>query len=183
MNDWPKVAIIVQNWKGLADTCECTEAARHITYPNHETIIVEGIRPPIDRTRSALTENLEADVFQNLPVARDSYVGLLSTIAGAALHPRTETPTIRGGSFLDTQILIDGINYSDPLTNSALQRFDFYAIDEIQVLTGGLDADYGQALGGVVNIVTRSGGNEHKSGGRVTVSPRPFRDRRQRSPS
>ncbi len=42
MNNPPKVTVIVLNWNGLTDTCECLESVRIITYPNYETIVVDN---------------------------------------------------------------------------------------------------------------------------------------------
>ena len=42
MKDTPKVAVIVINWNGLADTSECLESVRTITYPNYQTIVIDN---------------------------------------------------------------------------------------------------------------------------------------------
>lgn len=42
MSGWPKVAVIVLNWKGLADTCECLHALQTVTYPNYRIIVVDN---------------------------------------------------------------------------------------------------------------------------------------------
>ena len=56
-------------------------------------------------------------------------------------------PNIHGGSLYDNQYLVDGINTTDPVSNTFSANFNFDAIKEVQVLTGGLDAEYGQATG------------------------------------
>ncbi|MEE8346398.1 MAG: glycosyltransferase, partial [Dehalococcoidia bacterium] len=42
MKDRPKVAVIIINWNGLADTTECLESLRGIAYPNYETFVVDN---------------------------------------------------------------------------------------------------------------------------------------------
>ena len=42
MDTSPKVAVIIINWNGLADTAECLESLRGIAYPNYETIVVDN---------------------------------------------------------------------------------------------------------------------------------------------
>ena len=42
MKDWPSVAVIVINWNGVADTSECLESVRSITYPSYETIVIDN---------------------------------------------------------------------------------------------------------------------------------------------
>ena len=42
MKDWPSVAVIVINWNGVADTSECLESVRGITYPSYKTIVIDN---------------------------------------------------------------------------------------------------------------------------------------------
>ena len=48
-----------------------------------------------------------------------------------------------------------------------MKNFNFDAIDEIQVITGGFDPEYGESLGAVFSIVTKSGGNTFQGAGWV----------------
>ena len=84
--------------------------------------------------------------------------------AGAA------NPSINGASGLENEYIINGADTTDPgfggfgtysrvygpLGNGI--NFDF--VQEVQVQTGGFEAQYGEALGGVVNVVTKSGTND-----------------------
>src|SRR2546430_478256 len=79
-------------------------------------------------------------------------------------------PSISGGSGLENQYVIDGVN----VTNSGYGALGAYSIvfgslgnatpfdfvKEVQVKTGGYEAEFGQATGGVVNVVTKSGSND-----------------------
>jgi hypothetical protein len=90
-------------------------------------------------------------------------------------------PSISGGSGLDNQYVVDGVNVTNQgygalgsysivfgsLGNAT--PFDF--IKEIQVKTGGYEAEYGQSTGGVVNVVTKSGSNQFR--GSVFAYSRP----------
>ncbi len=137
----------------------------------NEVIVVEDTT--IDSSRATVSHRVNRDIFSQLPFRRTSVAGLFQALPGTAEEANGYL-LVRGGSWVDNQLIIDGINYSDPITNSIFTRFDFYAVEEIEVLSGGLEADYGEALGGVVNIVTRSGGDEHQVGGRVASSPAPL---------
>ena len=86
-----------------------------------------------------------------------------SGTAGAA------NPSIAGGSGLDNQYVIDGVN----VTNQGYGALGSYSIvfgslgnatpfdfmQEVQVKTGGYQAEFGQATGGLVNVITKSGSN------------------------
>jgi outer membrane receptor for ferrienterochelin and colicin len=65
---------------------------------------------------------------------------------------------IHGSFATANQYSIDGVNTSDPLDNRNSVGINIDAIESIQLLTSGLDAEYGRTLGGVVNVTTKSGG-------------------------
>lgn len=113
---------------------------------------------------------LDSDQLARLPVPRQLAETLYmvpgvssSTGAGRA------NPSIAGASGLDNQYVVDGVN----ITNQGWGSLGVYSlvfgsigtgvttdfIQETEVKTGGFEAEYGQATGGVVNVITRSGGN------------------------
>jgi hypothetical protein len=81
-------------------------------------------------------------------------------------------PSIHGGTPFANVYLLDGLNITDPVTQTFSTNFNFDAIGELQVLTGGLDAEYGSSLGGVINIVTKSGGDDFTLDGSVYWTPK-----------
>jgi hypothetical protein len=138
-----------------------------------EVITIEGRAPVIDAGRTAVSHQMDRSFFDKLPVDRRSFPSLLQAFPGT-LQTHNQDIILRGGSWVDNQLLIDGVNYSDPISNSILTRFDFYSLAQVEILSGAYEAEYGQAMGGVINMVTRSGGDRHEVGGRVSLSPRFF---------
>ena len=59
-------------------------------------------------------------------------------------------------------IMVDGLDNNDPIVGSVRAVFSQEAVREFQVLTNSYSAEFGKASGGVVNIVTKSGGNEYR---------------------
>ncbi|MFT4976605.1 MAG: hypothetical protein ACI8S6_002510 [Myxococcota bacterium] len=121
-----------------------------------EEMVITDSRPVVDvtATRSGIT--LSRDVLRDIPNGGRSYQNstlLAPGVVGGG------NPNMRGGMSYGNQYYIDGVNTTDPLTNTFSTNMNFDAIEEIQVLTGGMDAEYGRSLGGAVNIITRSGGN------------------------
>ena len=135
-----------------------------------ETVNVAEAPTVIDTTSTTTGANIDADTLQRVPVGRRMSDTLYmapgvsgSGSAGAA------NPSISGGSGLDNQYVIDGVNVTNQgygalgsysivfgsLGNAT--PFDF--IKEVQVKTGGYEAEFGQSTGGVVNVVTKSGSN------------------------
>jgi outer membrane receptor protein involved in Fe transport len=136
-----------------------------------ETVQVVGA-PDIINTRTTTTgANISSNLLQSVPVGRNIGATLYlapgvssSGTAGAA------NPSIAGGSGLDNQYVIDGVN----VTNQGYGALGSYSIvfgslgnatpfdfmQEVQVKTGGYDAEFGQSTGGVVNVITKSGSNK-----------------------
>jgi len=67
---------------------------------------------------------------------------------------------IRGGRYGEVAYMIDGISVTDPYSGDIAVEVDNSAIQELQVVSGTFNAEYGQAMSGVVNIVTKKGSDE-----------------------
>ncbi|MFA6469424.1 MAG: TonB-dependent receptor [Bacteroidota bacterium] len=66
----------------------------------------------------------------------------------------------RGGRTGEVQYQVDGVSVNNPLTNAPAVSLDRSVLQEVQVVSGTFDAEYGQAMSGVVNAVLRSGSND-----------------------
>ena len=84
--------------------------------------------------------------------------------------PNTGQLQIAGGFAFDNVFLMDGVDINDNIFASPHNLFIEDAIDETQVLTAGISAEYGRFSGGVVNIVTKRGGNQFSGSYRATLS-------------
>ncbi len=79
---------------------------------------------------------------------------------------------IGGGFAFDNVIMLNGVDIGDNIFATPQNLFVEDAIQETQVLTSGISAEYGRFGGGVVNAVTKSGGNTFSGSGRVNfVNP------------
>jgi hypothetical protein len=127
-----------------------------------ETMTVQGDVPVVDKTNAAQTTTLESALTQELPVARN-YQSLYLTAPGVVLPGNANAnPNFHGGLLSDNLYLFDGIDSTDPTTGGFGQNFTFEAIQEVQITTSAASADYGRAIGGIVNVITKSGTNEFK---------------------
>jgi hypothetical protein len=121
-----------------------------------ETVVVTAKRPVVDKEKTNLGQNFDDEFLDEVPVGR-SYQSVAQLAPGVT---GGDNPNVHGSSMYGNQYLIDGINTTDPATNTWGTQFNYDAIKEVQVLTGGLDAEYGQLTGGLINVVTKSGSNE-----------------------
>ncbi len=127
-----------------------------------ETITVQGEVPIVDKTNAAQTTTLNSTLTQQLPIGR-SYQALYLATPGVVLPGNANAnPNFHGGLLSDNQYLFDGIDTTDPTTGGFGQNFTYEAIQEVQVTTSAASADYGRAIGGIINVVTKSGTNDFK---------------------
>ena len=126
----------------------------------------------IDLASTTIGANINEQLYQNVPINRNvSSVIQMAPGVSEGGGTGNANPSISGASGLENQYFINGANVTDPgygafgsynLTFGSLGSgltFDF--IREVQVQTGGFEAQYGQALGGVVNVLTKSGTNNY----------------------
>ena len=66
---------------------------------------------------------------------------------------------MNGASSAENVFTVDGVATNSLIYGSSRQNTVFEYLQEVQVKTGGIDAEYGGALGGVISAVTKSGGN------------------------
>jgi len=71
-----------------------------------------------------------------------------------------EGPALMGATSVENQYIIEGLNTTGVELGQPIKQLNFEFIEEIQVLSGGLPAEYGRLTGGLVNAITKSGGNE-----------------------
>ncbi len=140
-----------------------------------EQVEVRATPPTVDTTTSGMGSNLDSDFLARLPVQRQmSNVVYLSPGVSTSGGAGVANPSISGASGLENQYVIDGVNVSNTgyggvgsysiVFGSLGTGVPFDFIDEVQVRTGGYEAEFGQATGGVVQAVTKSGANTFSGG-------------------
>jgi hypothetical protein len=124
-----------------------------------QTVQVTESSPLIDTSGTAISHNVTLEEFDRLPKTRTFQ-------ALALLSPSVNAGEIEGGiqvngaSGAENQFNIDGVSTTSLINGKSRQGAMFEILQEVQVKTGGIDAEYGGALGGVISAVTRSGGNQ-----------------------
>lgn len=119
-----------------------------------EEIIVVAERPMIQRDLTSSISVVGRDEIESLPVAE--FTDILALQAGVV--GSGQNFHVRGGRSNEVAYLIDGMYVSDPLLGGLATQINNDAIQEMSLLSGTFNAEYGNALSGVVNIVTRDGG-------------------------
>ena len=110
--------------------------------------------------------NIKDTTVQQLPILRTPVeIGQLSPGVTGDRGGRATTPvggqlSINGGMAYDNNFMINGVNFQDNIFGNTNNLFIEDAIQETQVLTSGISAEYGHFTGGVLNVITKSGGNQ-----------------------
>jgi hypothetical protein len=126
--------------------------------PLVDAVTVEP-HPFIDVASPESTTNLSAEVVEVLPGGRTILDAVLLA-PGVRNSGPNRLPIINGAPSYDNLYLVDGVTINDQTRGQPHKLFIEDAIQETTVLTAGISAEYGRFTGGVVNVVTRSGGND-----------------------
>ncbi|GEM_PF-1938161 len=123
-----------------------------------ETAIVIAEAQVVDAKSATVKTTIERDVTERLPGSDDLFSAFAMT--GGTVDLGTGNVNVKGGADNDNLCLFDGVDTTDPVTGTFGANLNADAIAEVEVQTGGFAAEYGRARGGIVNAVTRSGGND-----------------------
>jgi len=123
------------------------------------TVSVRALPPELDlgEVQQAVNRRMTEDI-KPLP-AEQNLDDLLQTFTPGVADPGVNTPRVRGAMSTGNLYLVDGQNIQDGFAQASGIPLIEDAIQEVEVITGAIPAEYGQVEGGVVNAVTQSGGN------------------------
>ena len=131
-----------------------------------ETVLVVYDRPIVQRDRTSSQVHLSEDFIANLPV--QEITEILEIQSGVTRDPGGGIH-IRGGRGSEVVYWVDGIPVTDGYDGSQTVEVDKNAIQELQLVTGTFNAEYGQAMSGIINIVTRTGGEDYSGSFEVST--------------
>jgi outer membrane receptor protein involved in Fe transport len=114
-----------------------------------EEIVVSAQRPVVDLRSTANMAAIDRTQLKTLPVQElQDVVNLQAGVVDGHF---------RGGRLGEVQYQVDGVSVNNPFDNKSSMRIDRSLLEEVQVISGTFDAEYGQAMSGVVNAVLRRG--------------------------
>ncbi|MBT3589970.1 MAG: TonB-dependent receptor [Candidatus Marinimicrobia bacterium] len=125
-----------------------------------EEVVVLAERSMVQKDLTASQTVRTADEIKDLPV--ESFLGVLATQAGVNQGAGGELH-IRGGRSNEIGYYIDGVSVSNPFfTNSLAINVSNQALEEMKVVSGAFNAEYGNAMSGIVNIQIKEGGQKYE---------------------
>ncbi len=124
-----------------------------------ETVVVEAIRPLVRKDLTSSHTTIDNTQIEALPV--ESIDQILSMQAGITEGVDGELH-IRGGRSNEIAYNINGASAINPFDFTRTVQISTNAIQELSVVSGTFNAEYGNALSGVVNTITKEGGSKYK---------------------
>jgi len=129
-----------------------------------ESIDVVGEASVIDTTSNEVGTNYDRSFVENAPLRRLSFFDLVAAAPGSLQAGdngfRAQRTMVYGSSYDENSFQLDGVDITETYFNEALAEPNVDAIEEVEVLSLGAPAEYGNMSGAVYNIVTRQGTNE-----------------------
>ncbi len=122
------------------------------------TVVAERAIVPLDvsSTQQIISpEQLENAAYKDLANVMHAQVGI-SGFGANASHPR-----FRGQDYTNGAMITDGMAMTDEIRNRPYMKINMDAVQEIQVITGGFNAEYGNVRSGLINVVTKEGGDRY----------------------
>ncbi|HSN55398.1 MAG TPA: TonB-dependent receptor [Candidatus Sulfomarinibacteraceae bacterium] len=141
-----------------------------VMYPDavQEEIVVTGQYETVS-TGSQGSETMEQSTLEKLPVPRTLNQAVLLAAGTSSTGPRNAT-SISGAQSYENLYTLNGVVMNENLRGTAFDMFIEDAVLETTTMTSNMSAEYGRFSGGVVNMVTKSGGNEFSGSFRTTVA-------------
>ena len=129
-----------------------------------DTVVVVGKAPTVDVGSTTTGINVGKDFINNIAFIQPNGSGVRSFESLAAVAPQVIADEygygFSGAQSPENLYLVDGVSVSDPAFGTNGAQFPVEFVEEANVITGGYQAEYGRATGGVLNVVTKSGSNE-----------------------
>ncbi|XXX71598.1 TonB-dependent receptor [Sorangium sp. So ce134] len=150
-----------------------------------EEIVVVGRAPTVDVGSSTVGQSITGDFTRRIAVAPPtgkgaasrSFESIAATVPGAQADEYGTS--IAGTSSPENQYVIDGLSVNDPAYGIIGTPLTMEFIKEVNVVAGGYMPEFGRATGGVLDVVTKSGGNEFHGSVFFNITPGAFEGPRE----
>jgi hypothetical protein len=124
-----------------------------------EQVTVVGQSPLIDVKSTVKGQTMTKETYMALPRGR-AFDSLVSTIPGVQNEDVTAGISVDGASGAENVFFADGADVTNFHLGTKGQNVVLELLDEVKVTASGYNAEFGGSMGGVINVITRSGGNE-----------------------
>ncbi|NIR47596.1 TonB-dependent receptor [candidate division KSB1 bacterium] len=149
--------VVTQNVEVLTDlTTEVNFTLQPETVAAAEEVVVTAERPIVRKDLTSAEARVQSKEIQRLPVQE---LGDILNLQAGVTRDADGGIHIRGGRSTEIAYMVNGVRITDDFTRTQAIEVENESIQELQVISGTFNAEYGEALSGVINIVTKTGGN------------------------
>jgi len=126
-------------------------------------VVAEARRQVVEVRQAASVEKISAQQITAMPVS--NIQGLIAKTAGVVETKggRDQGIHMRGGRTGEVAIYVDGVKINDPVDNRASLDIDKYSVQNAKIKLSGMEAEYGDAMSGIVDIILREGNKDRLS--------------------
>jgi outer membrane receptor protein involved in Fe transport len=140
---------IVRNVQVKIDLTTAQDVAISPTSVSVSEVVITAERPLVQKDLTSTSVTVSSEDIRLMPVENvDQVINLQAGVIGGHF---------RGGRSDEVLYLVDGVSVTDPFDNSRGLMVENSSIRQMEVISGAFNAEYGQAMSGVVNIVTQEG--------------------------
>jgi len=136
----------------MVDFTTTIDAELNVEVMKGQEVTVVAERPMIQKDLTSTTSVVGADEMESLPVTEVGDV--------LAMQAGYVDGSLRGGRRGEVMYMIDGVPMTDSYDRSSTVDVNTSMVQELQVISGAFNAEYGQAMSGIVNITTKQGDDE-----------------------
>jgi hypothetical protein len=152
-----------------------------ISFPTQKaamkTYFVIEKAPTVDVGNQQQQTQVTSELVRNTPIQGRTYDAVMALAPGAATgtgetgQGKGINISFNGATGPENNFLIDGVNSTNPAFGLVGTQLTLEFIGETELITGGYNAEYGRATGGVVNVITKSGSNQFHGGVWLYATP------------
>ncbi|GAB4340178.1 MAG: hypothetical protein Kow0037_25860 [Calditrichia bacterium] len=152
--------VVMQGVRVSVDlTTEVNFSLEPTTLELGEAIVVSAERPMVRKDETNTNIIKTSKEIQVMPIR--GMQDIAGTVAGVVKQDNSNTMNIRGGRGNESAVYVDGVMVNDPYNYAVRAYIPNEAIEEISVQTGGFNAEYGEAMSGIVMLTTNSGAEHY----------------------
>lgn len=122
-----------------------------------DEVVVTATRPLVERDNTTSLVYLQSEEIQSKPTT--VLTDVLTTLP--SINIEDGQFRVRGGALNEVAFLVDGTRVGNPFNYDPYTRINLHSIQEIEVITGAFNAEYGEAQSGVINVITKEGGDHY----------------------
>ncbi|MEJ7598069.1 MAG: TonB-dependent receptor [Kofleriaceae bacterium] len=135
------------------------DSTANVGKPAGEVIEIKGTVPIVDQGSTKTSVTITDDYTRNIPTGR-TFGGVVGSAAGA--QDDFYGVSLAGAGSSENVYVVEGINTTDTGFGGLSSNLPNEFIAETEVITGGYNAEFGRATGGIINVVTKSGSNQFR---------------------